>query len=385
MWRLAYDVPSNTGKRRQVFRGFSGSKKDAEAYLRKLIHEADRGGVQPHSITVGQFLEQWLSEIEPSIRPNSYYEEVSRKTHERYTQMVMNNIKPVLGDIRLQKLETSHIQVAWKQLLENGNTQIDGGLKPKTVRNIHGVLTKALGYAKLNKYVSGLATEGVKLPKVERRKISILDRQQSLELIRALDGHWIQPVVIIALTTGMRQGEIVALKWSDVDFEKKTLRIERSMSLTKAEGLKLKSPKTEAGKRTISLSQLSVDALRRVSAKQSEKRLRLRLVKSNDSMVFDRLLHGTDDGFLSPQFIGNTYRRLMSRMDLPNVGFHGLRHTHISQLLLAGHPIKVVSARAGHASVSMTLDIYGHLLPTSDADMMAAFDKELERLENRTA
>ena len=155
-----------------------------------------------------------------------------------------------------------------------------------------------------------------RVPKVERRKISILDRQQSLELIRALDGHWIQPVVIIALTTGMRQGEIVALKWSDVDFEKKTLRIERSMSLTKAEGLKLKSPKTEAGKRTISLSQLSVDALRRVSAKQSEKRLRLRLVKSNDSMVFDRLLHATDDGFkdIQEMYITGNFSTLTSFM-----------------------------------------------------------------------
>ena len=222
----------------------------------------------------------------------------------------------------------------------------------------------------------------VTLPKVERKDVKVLTKAKSADLLANCEGHWLHPVVFIALMTGMRRGEISALRWAEVNIDKRCLHVVASIEETK-NGVRVKEVKTKHGRRQIDLPNIAVEFLKRHKAKETEKRFRLGLGRDDDAYVFTT----EECRMRKPDTITSGFTKLAKKLDL-GITFHDLRHTHISQLLADSHPITTVSRRAGHAKVSITLDIYGHTMPDSQMTMMsefgAAFEAAIEQAKNKT-
>ena len=364
------------GKRNQVKRRGFKTKKAADQAMTALKAEYENGGfIEPSTLTLTGFLERWMETTEKTVSP---------KTFERYRQMIKNHIIPEIGSALLQKLDAMEIQFAYSRLLAHGRADGKGGLAPKTVRNVHGVLSSALQTARNWKLVNQVATQSVKLPKVEKQEMKILDKPQTAALLCSLEGHWLHPIVLVALTTGMRRGEILALKWSNIslrDGKDGWLKVVQSVEQTSA-GKRLKDVKTEHARRKISLAPITVQTLLAHKSQQAEQLLRLGVRQDKDGLVFTTL----DGRLRDPLLVSTTFRQHMAQLDLPKIRFHDLRHTHISQLLADGNDIKTVSSRAGHSNASITLNVYAHSMPDSQEKLAAQFgadlEKELERQGN---
>jgi integrase len=210
-----------------------------------------------------------------------------------------------------------------------------------------------------------------------RRKdaeIEILTPDQVKAVLESLKGHSLHPIVSLALATGLRRGELLGLQWGDVDLDAGTLRVERSVEETRS-SLRLKSPKTRAGRRNISLPPDTVAMLRAHKVKQLE----LRLVLGMGNIERDTLVFSDVEGrMLNPHAVSRAWRRVCDAKELPRVSFHALRHTHVSMLIRAGVDILTISRRLGHSKASVTLDVYGHLIEGADAAAAKAIEGVLK-------
>ena len=284
---------------------------------------------------------------------------VGPNTWEGYEICCRVHLIPQLGNQRLQKLQPTDIQNLYGRLLNGGRKDgKSGGLSPKSIKNLNGVLSKAYSDAVKWRKTTWNPTEAVKLPKKEDVTPDALTKDELAILLNAAKGSIYYPIILVAATTGMRRGEVLALKWSGVDFDKEYLSITQSIVETREE-FRLKDAKTKGSKRRISIAPLLVDELKRVKARQSELRIRLGMGKDNDGLVFTNL----DGTMRKPSLVTAEFGKLIRKLDITQTSFQGLRHTHISHLLQDGNPVKTVSHRVGHSSAAMTLDRYGHLMP----------------------
>jgi integrase len=223
-------------------------------------------------------------------------------------------------------------------------------------------LRLVLGYAvksgTLNRNVAAIEAA----PKVEDREIQILSLKTIKAVFDALQGHALHPIVSLALATGMRRGELCGLQWGDLDLDKATLRVDRSVEETRA-GLRIKSPKTKRGRRGLILPPETVAMLRTHKVQQ----MQLRLVLGQGSIKPETFVFSTiEEGMLSPDNLSRDWRRVCNSKKLPQVSFHALRHTHASLLIGKGVDILMISHRLGHSKPSTTLNVYGHLLTATD-------------------
>lgn len=300
--------------------------------------------------TLADYLQQWLLTY---AKPN-----VGNKTYERYERIV-DDISLRLGTTRLCDLRPLAIQSFYAELLVSGRKK-GGGLSPLTVQHIHRLLRKALHQAVRWEIIEKNPADGVDAPRVQRKEMCALDREGLAGLLCALRGTKLYLPALIAATTGMRRGEILALRWSDVDLDAGTLRVARSLEQTGA-GLNFKEPKSRYSKRTISLAKATVDALK-----------------------VHRTLHDTGpDGLIvcrpdatpyPPNQLSAEFHRAAHNADFA-VRFHDLRHTHASNLLRDGVPVNVVSRRLGHSEPSITLNVYSHVLPGMQEEAAAKVDE----------
>ncbi|MEE9544053.1 MAG: site-specific integrase [Rhodospirillales bacterium] len=204
---------------------------------------------------------------------------------------------------------------------------------------------------------------------MEQTEIQILDQDDAPKLLSAAKSTRLHVPVILALTTGMRRGEVLAIRWQDIDLDGAVLTVIQSLEQTKA-GLRFKPPKSKKSRRRISLSPLTVDALRRHKVKQLEERLALGLGKNDSGLVFTTV----EGEPVNPRKFSKDFYWIVKRSKIKRVTFHGLRHTHITQLLKDGEHIKVVSERVGHSSIAITLGVYGHVIPGMDEDTALRVD-----------
>ncbi len=361
-WRIKYDLPRDeTGERRIAYKTVKGTRKDAEKEKRRLMTAVDKGvHVDLSALTVGTYLDSWLADVAPAS--------VAPKALERYQGLVKKQIRPHLGTFQLQKLRPADI-AAWLQAL--GKT----GISIKSIRHAHGVLRTALAHAAAVELIERNVCTIIKAPKQVRTEVEILNAEQIAEALRKLEGHSIHPVVAVAIGTGARRGEIAALRWSDIDLDAATVRIERALEETKGL-LSVKAPKTAAGRRTVTLPAFAVAALRDHRRQTLELRLQLALgALPGDAPVF-----GDIEGNLSsPNRITKSWRRAVNSLGLPGVTFHSLRHSHASALIAAGIDVVTVSRRLGHASPALTLSVYSHLFTNTDDQAAAVIDAALSK------
>src|SRR6266851_7656927 len=245
-----------TGKRKVVTATIRSSRKDAEKELRRLLRSLDTGEhVDPNRIAVREWLATWLAAVHAEIAPN---------THERYSEIVNHFLAPALGNLQLTKLAPVHIQEAYNALATGGRRDgKPGGLSPRTRRHIHRILSAALGRAVEQQLIARNPADAFRkrLPKVERREMATLSAEQSAQLLDAVRHSHIYWPVLVALATGARRGEVLAIRWRNVELDRGTVRIVESLEQTKT-GIRFKSPKTDRS-RAVTLPAFAIEELRR--------------------------------------------------------------------------------------------------------------------------
>jgi integrase len=353
-YRGAYVGPD--GKRRYV----SGKTKEgARKALREARANADAGLVfDAGKQTLSEYLDQWLKD---SVRGT-----VRQRTYERYESIVRVHIKPPIGRVKLKALTAAHARGLYRE-------KLDSGLSPRTVNYIHVTLHKALSQAVSDGLVPRNAAQ-VKAPRPEKPEIKPLSPDQARKLIAVAEetGDRYAALYVVALHTGMREGEMLGLMWNDVDLDAGTLQVRRTLSETRT-GHKFELPKSGKG-RSIKLSRKAVEALRSHRARQAGERLRLGSLWQEGGLVFPTTTGTTTSG---TNLLGRYFKPLLKRAELPAIRLHDLRHTCATILLMAGKHPKYVQELLGHASISITLDTYSHVIEGMDGGLGDAMDEAL--------
>ena len=372
-WAIKYDEPRGEDCRRKTrWKTVHGSKRDAQKELRRLLHEIDQGAyVSPQKLTVADALRKWLADY---AKPR-----VAAKTYERYNEIIEKHLIPALGATALPRLAPGAIASYYATALQSGRRRGNGGLSAQTVKHHHRVLSEAMRSCVKWRMLALNPCDAVDPPKPQRRDMQVLDATRSAGLLNAIAGDTIEIPVVLALMTGMRRGEILGLRWQDVNLANATLSV--TQSLEDANGvLSFKAPKTNRSRRMIALPSLAVEALRRHRVQQGENRLKLGPIYQDQGLVCAAL----DGRPMVPRELTKRFSRLSGRLKL-GVRLHDLRHSHITHLLAAGVHPKVASERAGHSSVAITMDVYSHVLPGMQEDAAQKIDDALRTaLEQKT-
>jgi len=346
-WRLRYRIK---GQRFSVT--FHGSRGDARKELRRLIRSGDTGEhVAPDKITLAQWVEQWITIGAPGRRQKR----VGRLTLRRYGELLRYHVVPTLGPRPLQQVQATEIDQLYVSL--------EGKLAPRTCRHVHDVLSSCLNTAARKGLLAVSPMKRVmKVPSPPESDHGMaLDGDQLRALVEGFRNSALFPIVVVAAFTGARRGEILALRWSDLDVKNKTLRIERAVEELELHPLAIKGPKTERGKRTITIDDELIALLRT----EHEKHLRiaagvpdgiaveLSLIKLPDgALMFPNPPGpGQDFSFIklrSPDSVTKQFVRKAQKLGFRGLRFHDLRGSHETLLLDAGVPVHVVAARCGH-------------------------------------
>lgn len=324
-----------------------------------MLGQSDAGTLpDPSKVTVAEHVRAWIKVAD-----------ITPKTRERYSQLCEQQIVPHLGATLLQRLRPSQLKEWHATLLARGSKK-GAPLAPRTVGHAHRLLRTALQAAATVETVARNVASAIGPPKVQQEEVEILQPVEVATVLARLAGHSLYAIACLAVGTGMRRGELLALSWSCVELDKARVTVERSLEET-TDGLRFKTPKTKAGRRTISLPASAVAVLREHRKKQLELRLQLGLGKApDDALVFCNL----DGAAMSPDKLSWTWRNVCRDMKLPSVNFHALRHTHASALIAAGVDVVKVSKRLGHASPTVALRIYAHLFNPADDAAAVAID-----------
>jgi integrase len=336
---------------------FGRTRAEATKKLNKALAEKEKGlPVAIPKQTMTQFLTRWLDEaVATSVRP---------RTATRYHEIVRLHILPTLGRTTLIKLSPQDLQALYA-------AKLAGGLAPRTVGHIHRVLHKALGQAVRWGLVVRNIVDAVDPPKVNRAEMRALNAEQARRLLVAAEGDPLEALYVLALTTGMRQGELLGLHWGDFDLEAGTIQVRRTIGRVRGRGFVESEPKSASGRRQITLAPSAVEALRRHWDRQFTERLGAEALPGSDSLVF---CNGLGRPIEPQNLLYRSFRRLLKRAGLPLIRFHDLRHSAASLLLSMGTHPKVVQELLGHSQISLTLDTYSHVLPGLQGDAVAKLD-----------
>ena len=354
-----------TGKRKRGSVTVKGKRHEAERELRRILGTLDNNDyVEPNKVTVREFLKQWLETIKAQVSP---------KTHESYAQIVDNFLIPTFGNHILPKLIPATIQQAYNKWEAGGRRdKKQGGLSPRTRLYIHRILKSALKHAAQLQLIARNPADAVKAPRIKKTPAATLTAEQSIILLDALRDTALYWPVLLSLTTGMRRGEVLALRWKNVDFEKKTIRVVESLEQSK-QGIRFKAPKNERT-RAVILPSFAVDELRRLKEKQAEELADLEIMQTGETSVCARY----DGQPMLPLTLTHQFADAIKKMpNLPKVRFHDLRHSHATQLLSAGIHPKIAQERLGHSTITTTLDLYSHATDTMQDEAAEKLDSAL--------
>jgi integrase len=342
-WRLKYDVPGN-GKRETRYVTLRGTKAEAQRQAAKIIAAVVSGeAVDPTSETVRDFVERWLRDWGTA--------NLSSLTLEGYSQMLRKHLCARVGSVPIQRLRPSDLQAVYAAMAKDG-------LADRTRLHLHRIVHVMFKHAVQWGILPRNVADMLDAPRVRAHEIEVLKPGQVQAVLEALRGQPLHPIAVVALATGLRRGELLALRWQDLDLDGGTLRVEQ----TQRGGLVFKAPKTRHGRRTVTLPVSTVALLRDHWKEQQEQRLALGLGKAPD----DALVFADWDGSpRPPRTVTQQWRKAMEKASL-TVTFHSLRHTHASTLIAAGLDVLTISRRLGHGSPAITLGVYGHLFKPDD-------------------
>jgi len=365
-----------TGKDKYKWVAAGDRKADAERVLNELVRQQQDGAVAlDRSTLAGYLLERWLPIQELRLRPTTYHS---------YRSTVELHVVPYIGRLRLDKLQASDFEQLYVRLLRegrrNGKPGPDGrprGLSSTSVRYVHRILQKAIGDAMrkglVTRNVVALADPPQARSEGPKSTIHAWDATTLRRFLGVAANHRLHALWVLAAHTGMRRGELLGLRWSDVDLKAGTVSLRRAVVVA-GYRVYLSDVKTASGRRTINLDEPTIEALAKHRAESG---------RSADEDGSNLLVFGRPDGSpIHPELVSRTFDRLAARRGLPRIRFHDVRHTHATLLLKAGVPAKVVSERLGHATPGFTLNVYQHVLPGMQAEAAEVFRHVVEEADN---
>jgi len=368
-WEIFYDMGADpvTGKRRQKSQTVKGTKRDAQRRLREVLLSIEQSSyVKPNKITLSEWLSQWLRDY---VSMNT-----TDRTQESYSYIVEGHLIPSLGKVVLADLQPQDIQRYYAEKLNKGRTDGKGGLSGRSVVYHHRILSKALDYAvKMGVVVRNVANL-VEPPRVKKVTMNTLSTEEVTRFLEAAKETDYYVFFATLLYTGLRRGELLALRWRNLDLTKGNLTVvETAYKLCNGDYI-IKEPKTAHSRRSVTLSTSLIELFRAYRIDQELLRIQLGVSLNADDFVFIR----PDGSPLNPSAVSLAFRRIIHKAGLKDIRIHDLRHTHATLMLQAGVNPKVVSERLGHASISITLDIYSHVLPGMQEAAVEKFDKLFE-------
>lgn len=356
-------VDPKTGKGRHRWHAAGATRREAERVLADLVKRHHDGEYRPpEKITLGEYLERWL----PTKR------DLAPSTYSSYERNIRLHVLPYLGSIPLQRLTPEDLDSLYTELLANGRQNKGGGpLAPKTVRHvhvtIHAALNDALRKGSVIRNVADVA-DPPKLAKGARPKMNVWTADELRRFFDLIEGHHLYPAFYVKANTGMRRSEVLGLTWRVIDFDNARLSVAQTVTAPDYR-IVVSDMKSAHALRTIDLDERTAAVLRSWRKQQLEQYIATGIRVDNSGFVFAKL----DGSPLHPDYMSQTFERLLKKMDLPRIRLHDLRHTHATLMLKEGEPVKVVSERLGHSSVAFTMQVYQHVLPGMQADAAQRF------------
>jgi integrase len=354
-YRGSYFTPD--GKRRYVS---AKRKTECERKLRDAMTDGDRGLIfDAANQSVSEYMTRWLEDFAKA--------NLASRTYHNYKLQIREHIVPALGKMKLSKLDTPNIQALY-------TAKLQAGLKPASIRYIHAVLHCALEKAIDLRLIARNPAASARPPKIYQEEITPLDREQAHVLLEAAEGDRFECLYVLSLTCGLRMGEALGLKWSDIDFDAGTLRVHRQVQRVREGGGLVFSEPKNASRRTIDLPQRALEALRSHRKRQIEQQLRAGAKWQDYDLVFTTTIGTAVD---AQNVVNRHFKPMLSRAGLPDIRWHDLRHTCATLLLSRGTHPTFVQKLLGHASVQLTLDRYSHWMPSMGKHTASAMDEAL--------
>lgn len=345
---------------------------EAKALRDKIMTDYRQGTyIAPTHRPLKDYLDEWLSGYKYSLKPT---------THESYASFIKHHISPEIGGITVPNLRPSHLRKLYAKKLTSGRAdKKEGGLSPRSVKYIHTILLLALGHAVQDEIVSRNVAELVDPPRQEKPQIKYWEWEQAKRFLAATEKDRYHLFYLIALSTGMARGEILGLRWSDINWDKHTLSIRQTIVNTNAGPIVQASAKTENRERTLDVTPGLLAKMKEHRKIQNQEYLALEIGKEDDTEKEDKpakkksnLIFTARTGkHVMPRTIDRCLQRSIAKYNkkrdiekhLPELTIHCLRHTYATHLLEEGVHPKVVSERLGHSSIRITLDTYSHVVP----------------------
>ena len=363
-WEARYTEGFDPGTGKQIQRSITGkTQKEVAQKLKAATAAIDAGTYKaPCKMTVGEWLDIWVAEYLKNVKP---------LTQHNYAKQVRKHLKPALGAVKLEALDPHRIQKFY-------NTLTESGLAPKTVKNIHGIFHSALQQAIANDYIRHNPTDACKLPKVVKTEIRPLEPEEIAQMLQEAEKDDYRNLFIVAMFTGMRQGELLGLPWECVDFDTGIITVKQQLQC-KDGNYFLETPKSGKN-RTILPAPLVMDALRREQQKQQAAQEQAGELWNNSfNLVFTDPL----GKYLVRRTVVKHFKKISERAGISDdARFHDLRHSFAVTSLYAGDDIKTVQANLGHATAQFTLDVYGHVtqkMRQDSANRMQQFYDQLTK------
>lgn len=368
-WCFYYFIPDpNTGKKIQKYKcGFKTKKEALEAKLAIEAQVRNNQYVAPNKITLGEYLQNWLENRRPNLSPTTY---------DGYKVNIEKHIIPILGHINLQRLTAMDIENFYALKRAEGSMADGkkGRLSERSLLYIHRVLSKALKSAVTKNLISrNVANDVEDKPKIPRYNAKIYGLEEIMMLLECVANTDMEVPIALAAIMGLRRGEILGLKWQDVDFDKGTITINKQLVYTK-NGVLEKIPKTDNSQRTIVLPNSILELLQRHKQRQEEN-------KQFFGQEYNKLnlVNCTIDGnYFNPAYFSKKFASILKKHGLPHIRFHDLRHSAATNMILTNDiPAKVVSSILGHSDIRTTLQLYCGVLDNSKAEAARKIDKAL--------
>lgn len=354
-WAAAINVGTDANGKRVRKWVYGETQKQVVDELTKLRLQKQGGTLTPTSkLTVAEFLQQWL-DTSASLR-------VRRTTLANYQQNVENHINPVVGTIKLDKLTPVNVLSIYTAMAKAGKS-------PRTQQLIHTILRRALSVAVKWRLIISNPCDACDRPSAPKHEAAFLDAEQAGKLLTAVKGDRLEALYVLALTSGLRQGELFGLEWQDINFDTGTISVRRSLKYLKGE-FWTEEPKTDRSRRNVAIPRMAVDALH-------DHRRRVMIEgRAGEARIFSH----PDGSPLTWDFIRRkSLLPLLKAAGLPAIRFHDLRHTSASLLFAAGTNPKIVQERLGHSSIAITLDIYSHAIPSMQTEAANTLENMLAK------
>ena len=348
-WQGRYTEGYDACTGKQIQRSITGkTQKEVAQKLRQITAEIDaKTYVAPCKLSISEWMSIWAQDYLVGVKASTAY--LYRRTIELY-------IDPHLGHIRLDALNAHTVQHFYNELAKPSKPDA-APLSAKSIKNIHGVLHKALQQAVLLNYIRYNPTTACVLPKIVKKEIHPLTDQQTAQLLNLLKGSKYEIPLTVDLFTGLREGELLGLMWDCVDFEKGTILVNKQLRRSQRKGgTYYFSPPKNNKSRTITPAPYVMKLLQAQKVQQAEQRLMAGPAWEDSGLVFTNEF----GRYVSYRAIFDSFKRIVKRIGLPDARIHDLRHTYAVNCIRAGDDIKTVQSNLGHATAAFTLDVYGH-------------------------